>query len=125
MEPQEKKHQEDITRPHIDRHKCNTNSTLPSSINNHSVDIDHLTVDDIHMIEQDIAHGVNVGRHKYSNDPNFKGKPRFLKFCKKCSRSGHSISPCPCKRYTKPNFKKQIFNQAIKGNQNLPKKRVT
>ena len=44
--------------------------------------MDNLTVDDIHIMEQDIAHGINVVRHKYSNDPNYKGKPLFLKFCK-------------------------------------------
>ena len=33
-------------------------------------------------MEQDIAHGINVVRHKYSNDPNFKGKTLFLKYCK-------------------------------------------
>ena len=97
----EKIHQEDITRTHIDRHKLNTNSTFSPSINNLSLEIDNLTVEDIHTMEQDFAHGINLVRHKYSNDPNFKGKPRFLKFCKKCSRSGHSISTCPAKRYTK------------------------
>ena len=43
--------------------------------------------------------------------------------------SGHSISTCPEKNYTKPlekpNFQKQTFNQARKGNQNLPNRRVT
>ena len=53
----EKIHQEDITRTHIHRHKPNTNSTFSSTINNLSLDIDHLTVDDIHMMEQDFAHG--------------------------------------------------------------------
>ena len=53
----EKIHQDDITRTHIDRHKPNTDSTFSSTINNLSLDIDHLTVDDIHMMEQDIAHG--------------------------------------------------------------------
>ena len=76
-----------------------------------------------------IAHGINVVRHKNSNDPNFKGQPLFLKLCKKCSRLGHSISPCPNKRYTKPlkkpNCQKQTFNQAMKGNQKLPNKQVT
>ena len=80
-------------------------------------------------MEQDIAHGINVVPHKYSNDPNFKGKPLFMKICKKCSHSGHSISTCPEKRYTKPldkhNFQKQTFNQAMKANQNFPNKRVT
>ena len=98
----EKIHQEDITRTHIDRHQLTTNSTLSPSINNLSLEIDNLTVVDIHAMEHDIAHGINVVRHKYSNDPNFKGKPLFLIFCKKCSRSGHSISTCPEKRYTKP-----------------------
>ena len=54
------------------------------------------------MMEQDIARGINVVRQKYSNDPNCKGKPLFLKFCKECSRSGHSIFTCYDKRYTKP-----------------------
>ena len=81
-------------------------------------------------MEQDIAHGTIVVRHKYSNDPNSNEKPLFLKFCKKkCSRSGHSISTCPEKTYTKqldnPNFQKQTFNQAMKGNQNLPNRPVT
>ena len=80
------------------------------------------------MMEQDIEHGINVVRHKYSNDPNFKGKPLFLKFCKKISRSRHSISSCPDKRYTnsleKPSFQYQTLNQAMKGNQNLPNKQV-
>ena len=81
------------------------------------------------MMEQDIAQGINVVRHKYSNDPNFKGKPLFLKFCKKCSRSRHSISSCPDRRYTKPldkpNFQKEIYNQAMKSTQNFPNKQVT
>ena len=83
----------------------------------------------MHVMDQDIAYGITVLRHKYSKDPNFKGKPLFLNFCKKCSRSGHSISTCPDKRYIKPldkpNFQKQTFNQAMKGNQNLPNKQVT
>ena len=89
----------------------------------------NLTIDDIQAMEQDIAHGINLVRHKYSNDPKFKGKPLVLKFCKKCSRSGKSISTCPEKRYTKPpdkpNFQKQTFNQAMKGNQILPNRKVT
>ena len=79
----EKIHQEDITRTHIDRHKLTTNNTLSPTINSLTQDIDQLTVDNFHIMEQDIAHGINVVRHKYSNDPNFKGKPLFLKFCKK------------------------------------------
>ena len=109
----EKIHQEDITRTHIDRHKINTNSTPSHSINNLPLEIDNLKVDDIHAMEQDFAHGMNIVRHKYSNYPNFKGKPLFLKFCKKCSRSGHSISTCPEKRNTKslkkPYFQKKKF----------------
>ena len=113
-------------------------SSLSPLINSLSLDIDNLTVDDIHALEQDIAHEINVVRHKYSNDPNFKGKPLFLKFCIKCSRSGHSISTCPerehfmqnfrqryIKPLDKPNFQKQTFNQAMKGNQNLPNRQVT
>ena len=61
------------------------------------MDIDNLTVDDVRTMEQDIAYENNVVRQKYSNDPNFKGKPIFLKFCKKKSRRGHSISTCPKK----------------------------
>ena len=83
----EKMHQEDITRAHIYRHKLNTNSTLSSSINNLSLEIDNLTVDDIHTMEKDIAHGINVIRHNYSINLSFKGIPLFLKFNKKCSRS--------------------------------------
>ena len=75
-------HQEDITRTHFDRHKLKTNPTSLHSINNLSLEIDNLTVDDIHTMEQDIAHGINKVRHKYSNYPNFKGKPLFLKFYK-------------------------------------------
>ena len=81
----EKLHQEDITRLHIDRHELSPISTLSSSINNPSLDFDHLTEDDIHMMELDIALWIKVERHKYSNDPNFKGKTLFLIFCKKCS----------------------------------------
>ena len=84
-----------ITRTHIDGHKLNTISTLSPSNNNLSPEIDNLTVDKLHTVEHDIAHGKDVVRHKYSNDPSFKGKPLFLKFCKNCSRSGHSISTCP------------------------------
>ena len=84
----EKIQQEDITRTHIDRHKLSLNSLLSPSINYLSLEIDNLTVDDIHAVEQNIAHGINVVRYKYSNDPNFKGKPLFLIFCKKCLRSG-------------------------------------
>ena len=77
----EKIHQEDITRTHIDRHKLTTNPTLSTSINNLSLEIDNLTVDDIHAMEQILLN--NVVRHKYSNDPSFKGKPLYLKFFKK------------------------------------------
>ena len=60
------------------------------------------------MMEQGIAQRINVVRHKYSNDPNFKGKSLFLNFCKKCSRSGHINSTFPDKRYPisfeKPSF---------------------
>ena len=125
----EKIHQEHITRTHIDRHKLNTNPPSSHPINNLSLEIDNLTVDDIHAMEQDIAHGINLVRRTHSNDPNFKGKPLLLKFCKKCSRSGHTNSTCPKKRYTKPldkrNFLKQTFNQAMEGNQNLPNRQVT
>ena len=79
MEPQlpfaqhvEKIHQEDIIRTHIDRHKLNANSSLSHSNNNLSLERDNLTVDDIHAMEQGIAHGMNVVRHKYYSEPNFK-----------------------------------------------------
>ena len=55
----EKIHQEDITRTHIDRHKLSTNSTLSNPINNLSLEIDNLTTNDVHAMEQDIAHGIN------------------------------------------------------------------
>ena len=65
------------------------------------------------MMEQDIGHGINVVRHKYSNDPKFKGKPIFLKYCKKCSGTRNSISTCLDQRYTKTlektSFPKQIL----------------
>ena len=38
------------------------------------MEIDDLTVDDVSTIQQYISYGINVGRHKYSNEPNFKGK---------------------------------------------------
>ena len=79
-------------------------------------------------MEQVIAHRINIVSHKYSNDPNFKWKALSFEFCKKCSRSGHSISTCSDKKYTKqlrnPIFQKQIFNQAMKGKQNLPDKQA-
>ena len=81
-------------------------------------------------MEQDIAYGINVVRQKCSNDPKFKGKHQFLKFCKKkcSSRSGHNISNCTKKRYIqpleKPKIQKQPFNQAMKGNQNLKNEQV-
>ena len=79
-------------------------------------------------MEQDTAHGINVVRHKYSTGPNFKGKPLFLNFCKKCSCSGHSNSTC-LERYIKPlekpYFQKQTLNQPMKGNQNLLNRQVT
>ena len=61
----EKVHQQYITRTHIERHKTNAISTLSSSIDNLSLKNDNLTVDDVIMMEQDIAHGINVVRHKY------------------------------------------------------------
>ena len=116
----EKIHQEDTTRTHIDRHKISTNSNLSSSINNISMDIYNLTIYDIRTMEQNIAYGINVVQHRYSNESKFKGKPLFLKFCKLCSRSGHSLSTFPEKSYTKPNdqpnFQKQNFSQAMKIN---------
>ena len=59
----QKKHQEDFTRTPIDRHNLNTNSTLSPSINKLSFEIDNLTVDDKHTMEQDIALGTNEVRH--------------------------------------------------------------
>ena len=91
----EKIHQEDITRTHIDRHKINLKPTFSPSIKNLSMELDNLTVEAIQSIEHDIAHGINVVRHKYSNDPDFKGNHSFSNFAKKCSVSGHSISTCP------------------------------
>ena len=79
----EKIHQEDITRIHIDRHKLNTNSAPSHSINNLSLEVDNLTVDDIHAIEQYIAHGINEVRHKCSNDPNFKRNTNLPKILQK------------------------------------------
>ena len=125
----DKIHKEDMTRTHIDRHKLSTISILSSSINNLSLDIDHLTADDINMMKQDIAQGINVVGHKYSNDPNSKGNHSSKNCVKNCSRSEHSIAICPDKIYSKPlykpNFQKQTFNEAMKGNQNLPNKQVT
>ena len=78
-------------------------------------------------MEQHIAYGVNVVQHNYSIAPNFEEKPLFFKFCKRSSRSGHRIFTCPKKSYInsleKP--KKQTFNQAVKGKQNLPNKQMT
>ena len=120
--------QKDITRTHIDRHKLNTISAFSPSIIRLLREIDNLTVEEIHTMEQDIAHGINVVQSKHWKDPNFKEKPFFSIFCKNCSRSEHSISTCLGKRYTKllnkPNFQKQTFNQAMKGNQNLPNRHV-
>ena len=76
----EKTYKEEITRTQIVRHKLNKNSTPSSSFNNLSFDIDHLTVDDIHAMEHNIAYEINVVRQKYSNDPNFKEKLLALKF---------------------------------------------
>ena len=45
------------------------------------------------MMEQDIAQGINVVRHKYSNDPHFKGKPLFLKFCEKNAHDQDTAIP--------------------------------
>ena len=47
----EKIHREDNTRTKIDQHKLNTNSTFSPSINKLSLEIDNLTVDDIHTME--------------------------------------------------------------------------
>ena len=72
---------------------------------------------------------MGIVRHKYSNKTNFRGLPLFLNFFKKCSRSGHSISNCPDKRYPKPllklNFRKEKFYQAIMAKKNPPNKQVT
>ena len=57
--------QNDIIRIHIDRDKIGTDSALSSSINNISMDIDNLTIDDIHTMEQNIAYKINVAQRKY------------------------------------------------------------
>ena len=108
----EKIYQEDNTRIHMDRHETSTNSTLSSIINNISLDIDNLTVRVARTMKHDIAYGNNVVRHKYSNDPNFKGKTLFFKFCKRCSQSGHSNYNCPVKRYAKT-LEKPIFKNKL------------
>ena len=76
----DKIHQEDITRTHIDRHKLNTNSTITPTINNLSCDIINLTIEDIQIMEQDIAHDINLVRHKYSNDPFSEILQKMLTF---------------------------------------------
>ena len=128
MHKVEKIHQEDITRTHIDRHKISPNSALSSSVNNLSIDIDNLIIDDVRTMEQDIAYGINVVRHKTQMTQILTGNHYSL-IVGKNSRSGHSICSYPEKRYIKPlekhNFQKQTFNQAMKGNQNLPNKQVT
>ena len=57
------------------------------------MNIDNLTVDDVRTMEQDIAYGINVVRHKYSNDPNFKGKPLLLKLSKKNVHDQDTVFP--------------------------------
>ena len=91
----------------------NTNSTLFSSDKTPSFDIDNLTVDDIHEMQLDIEYGINVVRQNYPNEPNFKGKPLFLKFCKKYSSSGHSNYTCPDKRYIKPVDKPNFHRSGV------------
>ena len=82
------------------------------------MNIDNLSVIDVSTMEQDIAYGINVIQHKYTNIPNFKRKPLFLKFCNKCSQLGHSIFTHPVKRYMKslekPDIQMQTFNKAMK-----------
>ena len=36
------------------------------------MDIDNFTEDDVHLLEQDIAYGINIVQHKYSTGPYFK-----------------------------------------------------
>ena len=105
----EKIHQEFITRTHIDRHKLSTNSTFSSSINNLSIDIDHLTIDDIHMMEQDIAKGINVIYHNYSSDLNYKGKSLFLKFSKKNAHKRDTAFPPVLTKDTQNHLKNLNF----------------
>ena len=127
----EKIHQEDITKTHIDRHKINTYPTLSSSINKISLDIDNLTVADIRTREQDIAHGINVVRYKNSIDQNLKGKPLFLKFCKKKNvHNQDTVFPLALTNDTQNHLinltsKNKFVNQAMRGNQSLPNKHVT
>ena len=64
----------------LDRHKLNTNSTITPTINNLSCDIINLTVEDMQIMEQDIAHDINVVRHKYSNDPFSEILQKMLTF---------------------------------------------
>ena len=78
----EKIHQDNITR-HISSTR-NQKIFYPFIINKKkSTEIDNLTVDDIQTLEQTMAYGINVVRHKHSNKTNFRELPLFIKFCKK------------------------------------------
>ena len=84
----QKIHQEDITSTHLDRHKISKISTLTSCINFLPMNRDIITNNGVRTMEEDIAFRINVVRKKI---PKYsKGKPLLLKFCKKCSQSGHS-----------------------------------
>ena len=60
----EKIHQEDITRTQIDRQKLSATSNTSSFIKIKSSDIDHLIIEDVCTMEQDIAYAIKVVRQK-------------------------------------------------------------
>ena len=47
------------------------------------MEIDNFTVEMVPFLEKVMAYGINVQQYKYLNIPKLKGKPLFLKFCKK------------------------------------------
>ena len=68
--------QVDVKRSRIDQCKIKINRALSTSINFVK---QIMTVYFVRTMEQDISYAVNLVQHKFSNNPNIKGKPLFIK----------------------------------------------
>ena len=92
-------------------------------IETNTTHINNIQDSDTDLIEK-ITEILNI----YENNPNFKGKPSFKKWCNYCRRYGHSIAECrqrqqdnqnKTQKHKEPN---KSFYQYMKKDQNLPNK---
>ena len=87
-------------------------------------------INNIQESDADLIEKITEILYIYENNPNFKGKPSFKKWCNYCQRYGHSIAESRQKQQdnqNKPQKRKEpskSFYQYMKNDQNLSNKNI-